>query len=216
MENDVREEIFFEKEHPILKNRLLFFINYGIILYISNFFSGVTLMEQKRTLSPYLECGKIINTHGVRGDVKLESYCDAPEILRDLKCVFLKEKNTYRALKVLHASVFKDFVLMTLEGVADMDAAIALKNKTVYAAREDLPIEEGAHFIVDLIGLPVIDADSGKTYGTLADVSNLGASDIYSVSTEKGIRMIPAVDEFIDRVDIDNGIFVRPIEGMFD
>lgn len=168
-------------------------------------------MKQK-----YLECGKIINTHGVRGDVKLESYCDSPEILRDLTRVFWKEKDGYREVKVLHASVFKEFVLMNLEGVADFDAAIALKGKIVYAAREDLPIEEGAYFIADLIGLPVVDADSGKVYGTLKTVDNYGASDIYTVKTESGDRMMPAVEEFVDRVVPLEGIYIRPIEGMFD
>ena len=177
---------------------------------------GHIAMEEKQTLSAYLECGKIINTHGVRGDVKLESYCDSPEILRDLKRIYFKEQNAYREVRVLHASVFKAFVLMSLEGVGDFDAAVLLKNKIVYAAREDLPIEEGSYFIVDLIGLPVIDAESGRVYGTLADVTNLGASDIYVVNTESGERMMPAVDEFVDRVTLGEAIYIRPIEGMFD
>ena len=173
-------------------------------------------MEEKQTLSAYLECGKIINTHGVRGDVKLESYCDSPEILRDLKRIYFKEKNTFREVRVLHASVFKAFVLMSLEGIGDFDAAVLLKNQIVYAAREDLPIEEGSYFIVDLIGLPVIDAESGRVYGRLADVTNLGASDIYVVNTDSGERMMPAVDEFVDRVVLGEAIYIRPIEGMFD
>ena len=173
-------------------------------------------MEQKRTLSEYLECGKIINTHGVRGEVKIESYCDSPEVLRDLSRVYLKENGGYREVRVLHASVFKAFVLMALEGVEDLDQAVLLKNRVLYAARKDLPIEEGSYFIVDLIGLPVIDADSGKCYGTLIDVTNLGASDIYTVRTENGDRMMPAVDEFVIRVDVFDGIYVRPIEGMLN
>ena len=171
-------------------------------------------MERKEPIA-YLECGKIINTHGVRGDVKIESYCDSPEILRDLKRVYMKEQGEYREVRVLHASVFKAFVLMQLEGVSDFDAAALLKNRTLYAAREDLPIEEGSYFIVDLIGLPVIDADNGTVYGTLCDVTNLGASDIYTVKTEAGDRMMPAVDEFVDRVVLGEGIYIRPIEGMF-
>ena len=173
-------------------------------------------MEQQKELSKYLECGKIINTHGVRGDVKAESYCDAPEILRDLDRVFFCEKGNYREVRVLHASVFKSFVLMSLEGITTLDDAILYKNRVLYAAREDLPLEDGAYFIADLIGLPVIDADSGKQYGILKDVSNLGASDIYTVTTESGERMMPAVPEFVDRVVVSEAIYIRPIEGMFD
>lgn len=169
-------------------------------------------MKEKELL-----CGKIINTHGVRGDVKVESYCDSPEILKGLSSVYLKEKNTYRELRVCHASIFKAFVLMSLEGITTLDEAVMMREKILYAKREDIPVEEGSYFIADLIGLPVIDADDRtKVYGTLKSVQNLGASDIYTVETEKGERMMPAVSEFVISVELDEGIYVRPIEGMLD
>ncbi len=167
-------------------------------------------MEKKK----YLECAIVINTHGVRGDVKLESLCDTPAVLAGLKRVFFLEGNTYKEVKVLHASVFKSFVLATFEGIDDMDKAMAQKGKTLYAAREDFSLEEGDYFIVDLIGLPVIDNISGRVYGKITDVINRGASDIYVVKTESGERMMPAVDEFVKKVDLDNGIFVEVIEGL--
>ena len=169
-------------------------------------------MEKKK----YLECALIINTHGVRGDVKLESLCDSPAVLAGLKRVFFKEGTAYREVKVLHASVFKSFVLASLEGIDDMDKAMAQKGKTLYAAREDFELEEGDYFIVDLIGLDVIDNISGKVYGKVTDVINRGASDIYVIQTPNGERMMPAVKEFVDRVDIEKGVFVRPIPGMLD
>ncbi|MBP3376926.1 MAG: 16S rRNA processing protein RimM [Clostridia bacterium] len=167
-------------------------------------------MEKKK----YLECALIINTHGVRGDVKLESLCDTPKVLADLKRVFLCENGVYREVKVLHTSIFKSFVLAALEGVDDMDKAMALKGKTLYASREDFDLEEGDYFIVDLIGLDVIDNISGKVYGRVTDVINRGASDIYVVKTESGERMMPAVEEFVKRVDLEKGIFVETIPGL--
>lgn len=167
-------------------------------------------MEKKQ----YLECAQIINTHGVRGDVKLESLCDSPKVLSDLKRVFLKEAGAYKEIKVLHTSIFKSFVLATLEGVDDMDKAMALKGKTLYASRDDFHLEEGDYFIVDLIGLDVIDHESGKVYGRVTDVINRGASDIYVVKTENGERMMPAVEEFVKAVDLDKGIFVKTIPGL--
>ena len=167
-------------------------------------------MEKKK----YLECALIINTHGVRGDVKLESLCDTPKVLADLKRVFFSENGGYREVKVLHTSIFKSFVLASLEGIDDMDKAMALKGKTLYAAREDFNLEQGDYFIVDLIGLDVIDNVSGKVYGRVTDVINRGASDIYVVKTESGERMMPAVDEFVKRVDLDSGIFVETIPGL--
>ena len=164
----------------------------------------------------YLECGKIVNTHGVKGAVKIESWCDSPEILADLPCVYFKKGNVYEKCEVLSSSVMKRHVLATLEGINDVDVAMTLKETVVYAERDDIPLEEGDYFIIDLVGLPVIDADNGTEYGTVSDVFNAGASDIYTVKTANGDRMIPAVPEFVINIDLDKGIFVRPIEGMFD
>ncbi|MBQ7383165.1 MAG: 16S rRNA processing protein RimM [Clostridia bacterium] len=164
----------------------------------------------------YIECGKIINTHGCQGGVKLESWCNTPADLAALGRVFLFEKGRYRQIKVKKASVFKQFVIAELEGVSDMDAAMALKNTVLYAAREDFQLEDGEYFITDLVGLDVIDADNGRVYGTLVETVNRGASDIYVVNTPSGERMIPVVPEFIDRVEIGKGIFVRPISGMLE
>ena len=168
----------------------------------------------KMARKEYLECAKIINTHGVRGDVKLESLCDTPKVLAGLKRVFELEGSRYVEKKVLHASVFKNFVIATIEGVDDMDKAIAKKGTMLYAAREDFKLDDDAYFIADLIGLPVIDVDSGKEYGKIADVINRGASDIYVVNTPSGERMMPVVDEFVKKVDIDKAVYVHTIPGL--
>ena len=168
-------------------------------------------MEKKN----YLECGKIVNTHGVKGAVKLESWCNTPYDLAALDRLFVQKDGSVKELTVRHASVFKQFVIAELAGVQDFDTALALKNTVVYAAREDFELDEGDYFIADVIGLPVIDADSGNKYGTLKDIINRGASDIYVVDTPYGERMMPAVDEFVKKVDLERGIFITPIEGMF-
>ena len=169
-------------------------------------------MEEKR----YIECGKIINTHGCHGGLKLESWCDSPEVLASFERVFIKKAGAYAELKVKKSAIFKQFVLFDLAGVSDMDAALALKGTVVYADRDDFELEEGDYFIADIIGCDVIDADNGTVYGKLSEVVNRGASDIYVVKTEKGESMIPAVDEFIDRVEVGKAVYVRPISGMFD
>lgn len=168
-------------------------------------------MERKK----YLECGIIINTHGVRGNVKLESLCDSPEVLAGLSRVFVKEGNVYREIKVLHASIFKSFVLADLDGINDMDVAAAMKGTTIYADREDFDLEEGDYFIADLIGLDVVDVDDGTKYGVVKDVINRGSADIYVIKTENGERMMPAVEEFVKKVDIDDGkVYIQPIPGL--
>lgn len=167
-------------------------------------------------ISKYLECGKIINTHGVRGGLKLESWCDTPKDLASLKKVFLKKGAEYECHKVKKAAVFKQFVIFELEGINDIDEAMKLKNTIVFADRDDISIDEDAFFLADLIGLPVFDIANGDKIGTLSDVLNLGASDLYEIKTDNGKKLIPAVDEFIKEIDLDRGIFVSLIEGMLD
>ena len=169
-------------------------------------------MEKKQ----YIECGKIINTHGCHGGIKLESWCDEPEVLASLERIFIIEEGKYVEYKVKKSAIFKQFVLFDLSGIGDMDRAIALKGTVVYAHRDDFELEDGAYFIADIIGCDVVDADNGKVYGTLCEIINRGASDIYVVKTDKGEAMVPAVDEFIDRVEVGKAIYIRPIEGMFE
>ena len=164
----------------------------------------------------YLECGKIINTHGIKGAVKLESWCDSPETLADLEYIFFKVNGGFVEKRVLSTSIFKRHVIAYIEGINDIDAAAALKETVIYADRDDIPLEDGDYFISDLIGLPVIDADSREEYGKITEVFNTGASDIYTVATANGEKMIPAVPEFIIEIDLERGVFVKPIEGMFD
>ncbi|MBE6552858.1 MAG: 16S rRNA processing protein RimM [Ruminococcaceae bacterium] len=163
----------------------------------------------------HLECGKIINTHGFRGTVKLESWCDAPEVLAGLDTIWFVQGNEYRPCRVLRASVFKQFVLMDLEGIDSEERANALRNTVVWAARADLPLEAGDFFIVDLLGLPVIHADSGEFLGELTDIKS-GATDLYTVRTEKGDFLVPAVPEFVVKIDPDKAVYVRPIPGLLD
>ena len=163
----------------------------------------------------YLECGKIINTHGIKGAVKVESWCDSPYILAELERVFLEKNGELREYDIVHSSVFKQFVILELDGVMSIEAAEKLKNQTLYLSRDDMELDEGEVFVADLIGLPVIDTDTAVEYGKIIDVMNTGASDIYVIKTQTGEAMMPAVKEFVKEIDLEKGVFVKPIEGMF-
>ena len=164
----------------------------------------------------YLECGKIQNTHGCHGWVRVESYCDSPEVLASLPCLYLPKGDTYEMHRILETGRKQQTVLMRLEGVDDMDAAELLKNRIVYAAREDIPLAEGAYFLADLIGLRVLDADSDKCYGSIKEVDTSGAQDMLVVQTPTGIRLLPSVPAFVVRVDVESGVYVRPIPGLLE
>ena len=106
-------------------------------------------------------------------------------------------------------------MLFHFEGYDSIEAAIPLKNRMLYAEREDFCLEEGEHFIADLIGLSVFDHESGECYGVVTDVLNYGASDIYEIEkADKKKAYIPVVPEFVKKIDLESGIFVSVIEGL--
>lgn len=166
-------------------------------------------MEKKA----YLEIAKIINTHGVRGAVKLEPWCDGPQVFKKLKHLCLANGTEYEVSDVKTVGAF---VVCSLSGVTTVEDAMKLKNKILFAKREEIPLAKGAHFICDLIGLPVKDARTGEVYGTLADVSEPAVQQIYEIKTPSGKTvLLPAVPQFIDRIDTDDAIYITPIDGFF-
>ncbi|MBQ4137452.1 MAG: 16S rRNA processing protein RimM, partial [Clostridia bacterium] len=134
-----------------------------------------------------------------------------------LPCIYVEKKSGLVKYNVISASVHKGCALVKLEGIDDMDSAMLLKNKVVYAERELIPIDEGAVFIADMIGLDVYNSKNGERLGLLTDIFESVASDIYVIKTDDGREvMVPGVDEFIDEIDLDRGVFISPIPGMFE
>lgn len=159
----------------------------------------------------FLEAGQIVNTHGIRGEVKIVPWCDTPEFLCDFDVLYLDGK----PVQVEQARAHKNNVIAKLAGVDDVNTAMCLKNKIVSIDRSDVELPEGRHFIADLIGLEVRDAQSGAVLGTITDVLTLPANEVYVVEGTNREYMIPAVDEFLAETNIEGGyIRVRLIEGM--
>lgn len=167
-------------------------------------------------MKEFLPCGRVVNTHGVAGMIKIESWCDSPSVLAGLGTLYLENNGEYTPVKIEKASLHKGMVLCKPEGSNTFETAILYKNKELFCKRSDLDIPEDRVFIQDILELSVINADSGKVYGKLVRVIDNPANEIYEIETEKGMAYMPAVKEFIDHIDLEKGIFVRPIEGMFD
>lgn len=167
-------------------------------------------------MKEFLPCGKVVNTHGVGGMIKIESWCDSPKVLAGLKTLYLEAKGEYTPVTVEKASLHKGMVLCKPQGSNSFEDAILYKNKELYCKRSDLDIPEDRVFIQDILELPVINADSGRVYGRLVRVIDNPANEIYEIETENGLKYMPAVKEFIDRIELERAIYVRPIEGMFD
>ena len=166
----------------------------------------------------YLECGKIINTHGVHGRVKLQSYCDSIEVLSSLTRVFIeREGGRYEERSLSGCAPCKGGITAAIGGCDSLEDAERLRGLTLYADREDFTLGEDRVFIADLLGLRVVDAESGRVYGELVDVTHPGASDIYDILTPDGKHvLLPAVPEFVASADPDTEIRITPIEGFFE
>lgn len=164
-------------------------------------------MEKKQ----FLECGKIVNTHGIRGEVKIQPWCDSPDFLKKFKTLYIDSK----PYSLLSARVHKECVIALFEGVEDINAAMSLKNKIVSINRDDAKLPAGSYFIQDIIGLPVFDLERGEI-GVLKEVMDMPAGDIYVVSgTDGAEHLIPGVPEFLKNIDVENArITVALIEGM--
>ena len=158
----------------------------------------------------FIEAGRIVNTHGVQGEVKIEVWLDSPKFFKSFKRLYTAGG---QELKVLSARTHKDFVIAKLEGVEDVNAAMALKNKVLSIRRSDAALPHGAFFLQDIIGAKVVN-EAGAEIGTLTEVMETPASNIYVVKGE-GEHLIPAVPEFIKKTDADAGLItVHLIEGM--
>lgn len=163
----------------------------------------------------YLEAGKIVTTHGIRGEVKIMPYTDTPELLAEFDRLFIgKNKDE---LIIERSRVFKNMVIAKIEGVDTPEAAEKLRNKLLYMHRDDLELDDDTYFIQDLIGIEVCDADSGKVYGTISDVMQTGANDVYVIKGSDREYLVPAIADVVVSTDIDENIMtIRPLDGLFD
>ena len=158
--------------------------------------------------SPFLPTGQIVNTHGLKGLVRVMPWADDPADLLDFDRFFID--GTEYAVE--HSSLQKSMVLLKLEGVDSIEDAVKLRGKELSIARADVELEEGTVFIADLIGLPVYCGE--RELGRITEVLTPPANDVYVVKGRQEY-LIPAVKEFIEELNPEAGyVRVRLIEGM--
>lgn len=165
----------------------------------------------------YLEAGKIVNTHGLKGEVKVVPWTDSPETFEDIKYAYIKKKTGDMRLDIEHLKYQKNNLILKFKQISSIDEAEPLKNKTLYIDRDMLgELPEGTYYIADIIGLKAVDPD-GNEIGTVADIFNTGANDIYDIKRDgKKNLFLPVIDDVIT-VELENKrVVVRIPEGLED
>lgn len=163
-----------------------------------------------------LEIGQIVNTFGIKGEVKVVPFTDDITRFDDLENVYIKTKKESKLYKVQNIKYHKNMVLIKLEGINTPEQAEMLKNAYLEVDRENaVPLEEGTYYIADLIGLEVY-TDENKLLGKVEDIYNTGSNDIYVVKDELGKQiLLPGIKDVIKNVDLEGDkIIVHLIPGL--
>jgi len=171
-------------------------------------------------MDDFFRIGVIANTHALKGEIKVFPTTDDPSRFNGMASVTLarsgsySKATTYTVERVWHNN--GGMVILKLAGIDDIDTAARLKGYEIIVSREDaLPLEEGAYYWSDLVGLRVV-TDEGEELGLLNEVLGTGANDVYSVSPAEGKPiLIPAIKQCILNVDIAGGVMtVHLLKGL--
>lgn len=141
--------------------------------------------------------GKILRTHGIRGELKIESFMDTPEALKNIK------KITVDGIEydILSARVAQAFLIVKLKGIDSINSAEIFRNKNIYVKESDLPkLEDGRYYIHELLDCSVCN-DEGNLIGILTDVLQHGAADVLVIENNGKIVMVPFVDNLLSSID---------------
>ncbi len=167
-------------------------------------------------IKDYLEIGKITSTHGIKGEMRVQPWCDSPEYMKKFKTLYLDKKGE----KPLGVSSRPNgnMVIMKISGIDTVEEAARYRDKILYMKRADAKLPEGTWFIQELIDCTVIDADDeSKTYGVISDVSQTGANDVWHIKQGDREYLIPAIPSVVISTDVVSGVIkIRPLKGIFD
>jgi 16S rRNA processing protein RimM len=151
----------------------------------------------------FIEIGVVLKPQGIKGEMKIKPLVDDLEALKRFKTVYMTEGGEYAGYEVLNARTDAESAYMGLKGIDDRNAAELKRNQYLYVKKEELPLPEGTHFVDDIVGMSVY-GDEGALLGTLKEVIQTGAVDVYAVANENGGFMFPALKRVILETDVEN------------
>lgn len=162
----------------------------------------------------YLEIAKIVAPQGLKGEMRATLQCDSPEFFTSFDNYYLGDSKA--EIEIISARQHKNVMVIRIDGINSIEDVQKYIGKTIFINKEDVMLEDGRYFWADLLGMDVIDAESGEIYGKLNDIQATGANDIYEVKKGGKSVWIPAIAEVIKKVDVDGKkMFITPMEGLF-
>jgi 16S rRNA processing protein RimM len=164
----------------------------------------------------YLEVGQIVNTFGIKGQVKVVPFTNDIERFDELRKVYIVNRKNRKEVEIENVKYHKNMVLLKFKGLDKIEDVEIFKNCYLEIDRKDgKPLEEGEYYIIDLIGLDVY-TDEGTHLGKVDDIYNTGSNDIYVVKDELGKQiLLPYIDDVIKEINLESHkIIVHLIEGL--
>ncbi|MCH5315069.1 MAG: 16S rRNA processing protein RimM [Eubacterium sp.] len=167
-------------------------------------------------MKQYLEIGKINNTHGIKGELKLTLWCDDIDYLKQFEVLYLDDEGK-NSVELLSVRPQKNLAIIRLKGIDTIEQAEELKGKVLYGNRDDAEIDEDANYIADLIGCYVVDIDTEEEYGKVVDVLNYGSCDIYDIESWGKHTLIPAIEDVVKEINTEYKVIrIKAMKGLFD
>ncbi|GHV10715.1 ribosome maturation factor RimM [Clostridia bacterium] len=168
-------------------------------------------------MSEYIEALKITSPHSFHGEMKIWSYCDDARFLTRFTAFYTDSGGAGEIKVITLRPTGEHTAILSLEGIDSEEAAAKLRGKVLFARKSDAKLEPGVFFSSDLIGLSVYDDVTGELYGTLTDIMNCGAHDVYTVTKSGGGDfLVPNVGEFVKRITPPDGVYIVTIPGMVE
>lgn len=163
----------------------------------------------------YIEAGKIVGTHGIRGMVRIQVWADDATFLSGFKTLYCGQNKL--PVKISKIQSHKNVSIALIDGVDSIEKAEKFRNKVLYIKRCDADIPEDRYFVSELIGCRVFDSVTNEEYGEICDVSKTGANDVWHIKKHEKEYLLPAISDVVKRVDIDNEVIeISPMKGIFD
>ena len=163
----------------------------------------------------FLEIGKIVSTHGIKGELRIEPWCDSPQFFAKLKELYFDNGRTKISIS---SRPHKRMIIAKIKGVDTAEQADELRGRVLYMNREDVKLPEGEYYIQDLIDCRVLDVNDRREYGIISDVLKTGANDVYEITDRQNRKLlIPVIPNVVKSVDVFSGeILIEPMKGIFD